>query len=499
MSQKLYGSSLWLPFVVLAVPFIDFPSIGVGAYVKPLAIPVAMLALIFLLIYSGGRLVSMDTFDRRWFALLIWAIIGCLIFPWLIEVPREMKGQELGTRIIRDMLALSAGIMFWLWLRLSIRHHSQIVFVGRWIVISFLPVLPFLVVQIAVVVAPSNLSLTLDSMLSVFRSTSSGISYKKIFGTAPEASMLADQLLTLWLPLAVSSTLLGRSLFRARLLGCKIEAWLLACSLIALIFTQSRIGLIALLFLLIASWSVTLDMRKAEFERRRPLTLLIVLIIIITMVIIGSSRLDQFIGSFSGVDASIEDGVWSNVTRLASWASGLNMIYKYPFGIGTGAFPFLFEQNVPEWGLISPEIQGLIYGDTSYLRATTGSDGGDIESRLPDAKALPIRVITELGIPGFCLLLWIWGSLVKGCWHRFKDCVPGDPLRIVSLAMLLSLITMLPLSFSVNSYIWVHWILIAGLAARIYLPATKRITKGLNKINNDASPIRSKYTQVGSQ
>lgn len=475
MSVRPSVAAVWLPLVVLAVPFLDFAGIGGGAYVKPLALPVAALGLIFQMMHPSGSVVSIDSFDRRWLAFFVWALIGCLIFPWLIDMPHEMKGQDLVVRIVRDMLALSAGLMFWLWLRLSIRNHLETIWVARWIVRSFLLVLPFLVVQIAIVISPSSVTLTMDALLGLIRSRASGVYYSKIFGTAPEASMLADQLLTLWLPFALSSVILGGSIFRTRPLGCRVEVWLLVCSLIALIFTQSRIGLIALAFLFINGWLATFVARPGKVGFRALLLPFLMLVTTAILLGSGSSRLELFMGSFGGVDSSIEGGVWSNVTRLASMASGLNMVYEYPLGIGTGSFPFMFERSVPDWGLASPEIQGLIHGDTNYLQAVTGSEGGDIEIRLPDAKALPIRVLAEAGIPGFLMIFWIWVSLIKGCWRRFKACMPGDPLRIVSLALLLSLLTMLPLSFSVNSYVWVHWILIAALAAILYLPRKQKL------------------------
>ncbi|RFO94623.1 hypothetical protein DIC66_22540 [Rhodoferax lacus] len=431
------------------------------------------LALLVVFIQAGPQFAPLDRFDRRWLAILIWALIGDMSFPWLLSMPHEIKGQSLEGRILRDLCSLGAGMAVWFWFRMAIWKVSITVTAVRWILCSFSPVLPFLVVQAGVVLTDSSLAHAADDLLAMLRSPIQGKSYGKIFGTAPEASMLADQLLTLWIPFALASVLLGGSLFRSRLLGLRIEVLLLFSTLLALLLSQSRIGLIAMAFMGGSAW-LAIFKSRGGWGNLKLLFLPLVLVFIGSIIAAtGGDRLQSFIDSFGGVDSSIDEGVWSNVTRMATITSGLSMATSYPMGVGTGAFPYMFEQSVPEWGLISPEIRALLSGDTEYLRIATGTDGGDIVSRLPDAKALPIRVLAELGLPGFFLLLSIWTGLVGGCWRRFMSCQQASPLKLVSLGVLLSLLAMLPLSFSINSYVWVHWILIAAMAARLYLPRTR--------------------------
>jgi hypothetical protein len=457
-----------LPCIVLAMPFMDVPGIAGGAYVKPLALPLVLLAWVWILAQAGGGLsLPRDPASRRWLMLFAWAVVGAVCMPLLTNMPHEMKGQSLGARILRDLIAFSAGLMCWFYLRLAIRTDGQAVSALKWVLRSFALLLPFLFVQSLFVATEASWVSAIDTVLGLLRSSQTG-PYKKIFGLAPEASMLADQLLSLYLPFTLASLLLGTSLFRRRWVGISAEAWITALAVLALLFSQSRIGLIALLFLALCGWVLSLR-RHSQGAIGWQAVVLPALVVALAggLTTLAGDRLTNFLGSFSSVDNSIDDGVWSNVTRLGSMSAGLDMAWHHPLGVGTGAFPFLFERHVPEWALISPEINALVGGDASYLQAATGSEGGDITTRLPDAKALPVRVLAEMGLPGFLLLAAIWSGLARGCWRTVRHPQTPGPVRTVAFGALLSLLTMLPLSFSINSYVWVHWILVAALAAAV--------------------------------
>ncbi len=459
-----------LPLVILSTPFLDFPGIGGGAYVKPLALPVALLALILMAVRGELLRPQMDRFNKLWLALFMWALAGDLVFPWIIAMPHEFKGQTLGGRIVRDLTGFCSGLMVWVYLRLSIRQPGQSVVAARWILRSFWLILPFILVQILVVSTDSSVAHLLDSALSLLRSNTQGDHYRKIFGTAPEASMLADQLLSLYLPFALGSLLLGHSFFRQRMAGLRIEAWIVAASLVALVFSQSRIGLIGTLFLAISGYLLAARARARSRRHSAARMLALPLALLISggaLAVFGGDKVVQFLNTFSSVDDSIDNGVWSNVTRVGSMAAGLDMAIQHPLGVGTGAFPFLFEQHVPEWALISPEIQGLLGGNSDYVLQVTGFEGDDLDTRLPDAKSLIVRVLAELGVPGFVLLALIWIGLLRGCWNTFRQCELSSPIRPVAFGAVLSLLTMLPLSFSINSYIWVHWVLVAAIGASV--------------------------------
>lgn len=464
-----------LPLVVFALPFLDVPLLFGGAYVKPLALPVAVIVLGLALVLGRGPLRVPGGMPLRIVMLIAaWAVIGAVLMPRLITIPGEMKGQTLGLRIVRDMTSLLGGIVFFVCLSTAITHAGRATRAVRWVLMTFWVVLPFVLVQAAVVATGSDLALMLDRVMALVRSDLQGPGYRKAFGLAPEASMLADQLLSLYLPFAFALVLSGCSLFRTRLLGLRAEVGILLGGLLALLFSQSRIGLVTLLYLVAAAMLIPGFRRAGDFRRFAPRAAMLLGLVVLlgaAAIALAGDKATEILATFSSVDASIDDGVWSNVTRFGSIVAGLDMALAHPMGVGTGAFPFLFEQHVPDWALISPEIQAVLGSNIDYLLAATGSTGGDIETRLPDAKALPARVAAELGVPGLLLFGALWLVLVRRCWAAYRA-VGADPVHTaVALGTLLSLLSMLPLSLSSNSYVWVHWIFVAAVAAAIGRPA----------------------------
>lgn len=466
-----------LPLVVAALPFLDFPGIGGGAYVKPLALPLAVLVVGLAILLSYGDLrIPFDAPLKLVLLFIAWAMAGALVLPLLANAPGEMKGQLLVGRIVRDLLSLLGGVTFYICLRTAITHADRAEQAARWMMRTYWLMLPFVTVQALVVLTGSDLALALDSVLSIMRSDLQGHHYRKVFGLAPEASMLADQLLSLYLPFVIAALILGTTLLRRRLLGLRQEILMLAVGLLVLVFTQSRIGFVTLLYLVGCGMAAAALRRPGGWRHVLPVGVAMLVLIGSTtamLLTVAGEQVSDFLATFASVDQSIDEGVWSNITRLGSMMAGFDMALAHPLGVGTGAFPFLFERHVPQWALISPEIQALLGTGTDYLQMATGSTGGDIESRLPDAKALPARVAAELGIPGLVLLGTLWLMLVRRCWRVV--CQPHrDTLReTVALGALLSLFAMLPLSLSSNSYIWVHWIFVAALASVIRPTANK--------------------------
>ncbi len=459
----------WLPLVALSVPFMDIPAIGGGAYVRPLGVPLAALLLVLMTVQLRFPPTwRVDRLDKLWGVFLAWALVGDMIFPWIIPMPHEMKGQTLGGRILRDLTSLMGGMVFWAFLRLSIQSTRQAVVGVKWICISFAVVTPFLVVQSLVITTHAPPFLWIDAVMSILHPHNPP-GYKRIFGLAPEASMLADQLITLYLPFATAALLMGSSLFRRRILTLRVEVWITIVSFLALVFSQSRGGLIGLVVLAACGWILATQRRSARRInwKKAALVPLAVLCVGGGLGAMAGSRALDFIATFTSLDDSIDNGIWSNVTRAGAMVTGLDIAVDHPLGVGTGALPFLFEQHVPDWALVSPEIQGLLGNNLDSIAALTGYEGSDLETRLPDAKALIVRVLAELGLPGAILLALIWTRLVAGCWRTFRATDASPTVVAVALGALMSLLAMLPLSFSVNSYIWVHWIFVAAVAATI--------------------------------
>lgn len=460
--------SVPLALVGLTLPFLDFPGIGGGAYVKPLALFIGLMIFAFQVLTRSSTLVlPTDWTMRNAFLFWGWAVIGALIMPWIVDAPTQMKGTYIGDRVLRDTLALTAGFLFWLFTRMQLRDPGRIMQALKYMLASFWIIVPFCVVQILVVVTHSDVARALDSVLSVVRTLQPGAQgYGKIFGTAPEGSMLADQIMSMYLPFCLAAIFQNTSVLRPGSTAPGRERLIAILAVAILIFTVSRIGFITLVGLLGCAYYLGPKL-SGRGRKRIPVALIIAIVAVFGIGIsLAGKVFSNFIGTFVGVDASIDEGVWSNVTRAGSMITGVKMGLDHPFGVGTGAFPFLFARYVPDWALIDPEVQALMGNNYDSLIAFGGSTSSDIAERLPDAKALLPRVLAEMGWPGLLLLVGSWFLLTRRCWLLAR--ATQSPLeRVIAFGCVLSLLTMVPLAFNVNSYVWVHWLFISAIAATL--------------------------------
>src|SRR5271155_3158096 len=187
--------SFALAMLAIALPFLDVPGLASGAYVKPLVLPVAGLILAYR-IFTAPFSVRFPTDKAMKLALLImvWAILGALIIPVFSNVPFELKGQTLPWRIARDLFALFAGFIAWIAFRIEITDSQRAVIAMRIVLGFFILIFVLVIIQTGVAYFDSNLAIALDSVVKIFRAGQQE-KYYKVFGLAPEASMLADQLL----------------------------------------------------------------------------------------------------------------------------------------------------------------------------------------------------------------------------------------------------------------------------------------------------------------
>ena len=452
--------------LALSIPFLDFPGLGGGMYIRPLSLGLmAIFLLVQLFFFTGQISILVDRPTRLVGVFLLWGVVGCAVMPWIIGGEREFKGQSLEGRILRDLSSLIAGGGAWLYIRSLLHDTSSVRCAAKWIARSFWLVAVVGVIQALVVVTQFSGFVAIDHIFSFFRSRPDA-PYSKIYCFAPEASMFADQLVTLYLPFAFSRLAVKPTLCKQQIGYSNLDWIKIVLCILLLIFTQSRIGLFSFLaFLCVAA------LLKAKSAGRISVARIMVGLGMLFLICMGlyyfaGTRVDIFLSSIGGVDASIEGGVWSNVTRMGSIVAALQMFVSHPIGVGTGAFAFHFREAVPDWALISPEIQGLLGASSDYLLATVGSTGGDIAERLPDAKALPARVLAEMGIPGFAILAYFWWYQVRCGYRVFKNSIDSD-VKAIALGSVVALCMMLPLSFSVNSYIWVHWIFISAMLSAL--------------------------------
>jgi hypothetical protein len=97
---------------------------------------------------------------------------------------------------------------------------------------------------------------------------------------------------------------------------------------------------------------------------------------------------------------------YSSVTRLGSALAAFNMFYDNLIaGIGIGQFTYAYSHYVPDWALISPEVQAYV--------------SGDIEHRI-NAFNLFLRIGAEMGLCAFLIFSYFIFRILSNIYHLMK-------------------------------------------------------------------------------
>lgn len=195
-------------------------------------------------------------------------------------------------------------------------------------------------------------------------------------------------------------------------------AFLLLFTSVFLTFSRSAY-LMLLISLLIFSLMQYLQQQKAVQKRNIALLFILPLVFILVILIIPQSR-QRIIGA-KNIDqtASFRIESWKNTYAIAK----KNLI------TGTGFNTFRFAQE--KYGKIKEVSHSSTGSDSSFL-----------------------LVFATTGILGFCLYLWLYWTMIKITWKKWKI---G---RVLGLAVLSILIGLLAHSQFVNSLFYPHIILV---------------------------------------
>jgi len=241
---------------VACLPFMDWPyMLGLSSYVRPLALfPViagcGVLALRLVTAPGAPRLAVSRPFCL-FLLFAAWAFVASPLVMLLDPGAAAVKGQTPLARYAREALGLGAGLAAYAYFSLAIRHWRQGVTAARIVMLVFPLTLG------AVLIQAGWLFLGIDALKSLDRHVLGLVqahqAIVKASGLAPEASMLADQLLSVVIPFALAGLALRHSLFRVRPLGASVEFWTLLGAVTALLFTLSRLGLMVFVGLFLAT------------------------------------------------------------------------------------------------------------------------------------------------------------------------------------------------------------------------------------------------------
>jgi O-antigen ligase len=307
----------------------------------------------------------------------------------------------------------------------------------------------------------------------------------RVTGFAYEPSWLAHQLNMLYLPLWLSSSLLGYTAHAKKLWKISVENILLVGGVLVLFASFSRVGALTFLLMLVyLSFRGTSRLvqrasvgiyARLLVKSSRPvvarlvkalLTGLIFVSIVALYILAAASSF--YIGSLFEprlarilkIDFSTTTSFLDVTNKLAFaerviyWVTGLNIFQAHPLtGVGLGNAGLYFQENMPTFGWSLWEITLLF----------------NYHNIMPNTKSLWVRILAETGLLGFAIfagwyyLLWSSGKLVR----QAKQ--PSH--RMIGWATALILLGFLIEGFSVDSfalpYFWFSVGLLSGTACLV--------------------------------
>jgi O-antigen ligase len=419
---------LWA-LALLAVPvtsFRWFPFLGEG---RTLVRPLAMypLGLLFpILLFQLWRRGQKETWSGAFvplgaFVLFVLASAGIGI----LTNPIPLYSQEYAGRVIRALVTLVIGLVFFLSAVWMNRNEGDLRFSFKWLLAGLCLNMAWSGLQ-AFSFYTGLLEKDLLTQWQLAFSMRQLDNTNRISGLAFEPAWLAGQLATIYIPILFAAVLTNFRLTLNRWL----EPVLLALSLLLLLATYSRGGLLTTL----AAMGITFLIFGREVThsiwqwfingfRRRALDMLLRLGLI-------AAILGVFAGAFLFLSQKniFRNLVTANAGSLSEYMVGINAgargaysvgawaaYEKYPLtGAGFGASGLYIYQNLPDWSLTTvPEI--------ARQQST--------ENRLyPNPKNMYIRLFAETGLLGFFLYLafqlHVFGealsfSLLKQPWAQF--------------------------------------------------------------------------------
>lgn len=430
MITKIHGilkptwTIAWV-LTLITLPVTSFPPLSRlagGTLVAPFAmIPLAWLCVSYLPVsFFSRKPIPRET--KPIFGFLIIALITSVASVFL-DIP-SYKDFTISSNIREGIITLGIGLAFFLvtvMMSASIKEmNSSLILLNTGGILLLLWSLIQIITSWLVVGGFPDWVVKIQSLISIteIQTTSSRF---RVLGTTLEPSWLAHTLNMIYLPLWLGSTASRFSAFRLRVYKFTIENILLICGIIILIFTYSRIGLLA--FSLVLLWFMILGGRSLarRFSKRffanKPLmkpwiqvlfTIILILVLIISIgglvyrLSLNDPRFAQLFEIDTGYYTThMNIFIFANkldmAERFVSWDLGWKVFEEHPvLGVGLGNLGMFTYTRLSSYAWKLPEITRILYS----------------ESSLPNSKNLWIRILAETGIVGFAFfstwLIVLW-------------------------------------------------------------------------------------------
>lgn len=402
-----YSRWLWAAvlFTLPVTSFRYFPFLGDSTQVRPLALyPLAVLILILVIrLWRGeisnpwpGSLILLGAFLL---AALLASVLGAL------NAPLELRGSSYFDRVIRAWMTVGIGVLFFvaaIWMN---RDENDVRFSVKWLLFGLCLHIVWSLVQALSFYTPL---ISRDTMRDLQTSFSMRVPMKngRFSGMAFEASWLAGQIVTLYMPWLVTALLTRYRVFKMKW----VEPLLFAIALFLLIFTFSRGGLLYFLVAgLVTVWIARGDVLQrlrlwfvSPFHpelvtpsRTRDIALRLTLVVVLVAMIVGAGY------------AMLNNNYFSKLVSGIEKADSLEeyVIYNYAGGRAAYAWSAMSAYSLEPWTGVGLGASGLYMYDylpdfskTSLFEIARQLD---LSSRaIPNPKSMYVRVLAETGLLG---------------------------------------------------------------------------------------------------
>lgn len=434
--------------------------------------PLSVYPLILLLVLSTLPRLFKKRLPRTflpWLVFLLMAFISSLLA--LSLSPPAAQGITVTSRLLRNFFALGLGSAIYLTVALLPESWEDLKASLRWLYIGFGIALLWGSLQAVYILHFSRPYFDWISSIQSYLSTRK-LFTTRISGLTFEPKWFAEQICFLLIPWLVGAVMQNRSVFRWRYRRLTVEMILLAWSVIVLIFTFSRSGLVILGVVIVVSLLI-LDPRgnarevnneKGASKRGRRLmqTMLVLVMLSLAVFLVGSQN--RF---FSRIWRYWTEGEIQNKTfleyigfrsRLAYVETAWRTFEAFPFfGVGLGNYALYFDEMLPDqpWSR-NPEI----------IRLITPSDDS---IRLITPKNLYARLLAETGLLG-TIAFTAFIIAIIGC-VLFLWFSRGPDQKYWGLSGLLALIIFFLVMVSFDSFAIPNmWVVFGLITAAAHIP-----------------------------
>jgi O-antigen ligase len=333
--------------------------------------------------------------------------------------PPPLRGQVYFGRAVRALATLLIGLAFFVSAVWMNKDESDLRFSVKWILAGLCLDIAWSGLQ-AITFYTNLLEKEMVTHWQLAFSVRELVRSNRISGLAYEPAWFAGQLATIFIPFLFASVLTNFRLTRVKWL----EAVLLALSLLVLLATYSRGGLLTtvaaagLTFLFLGRdvmrsvwvWFIN-GFRGRMFDKLFRIGAIIAVLVTIagSFLFLNQKGLFRRLWQIDAASLS-EYMVDINAGARGAYSTAAFSAFEdYPLtGVGLGASGFYIYQNLPDWSLTTvPEIARQL----------------NPENRLyPNPKNLYVRLLAETGLFGFILFLafqfYVLGDMLTLLLHR---------------------------------------------------------------------------------